>query len=963
MSFVYFNKLSKLKLRIFSLFLKKISLKNLFLNFEYLFLTKVYFAVFSILDLKIGNDNFENITQPIFSSATVFGIDVNERLRDFNLILLNFIFYFLIFNIIFNLIRSFVNHENEDRKEAFKVIQIITMMGFIPLTLSILNSKLNTAVTFSTINTLNIVLLFFFSFFVINKYLKYELKKFYLNLSIIVISVLNLIYITGINEIKYTNIVTFISILIFILNVVIDWILNLKKITVSDLFYENKIILLLYPLLLFLVHEIMNVLIFKKFLSYNNYISLILFTALFIFYFITIFYKISFKTFNSRSLDLFVLGFIFLSLSPNLLIDVIPIDLFETANHAVTVNEFFKEGDLPLFESFDAHFFNYSLWGILYGILTGDIKDSIYIPYMFIGTSISIFLIYIYISYFYNKVFSFLLIIFFPFYGTYQTVTQWDLTFFISISFLPFVVFLHQALNSKKFNYYLIYLSIIVSLLYRLDFGIALSFGTLIGLSIYSFRYDSLLNFIKTGLIFVSILFINLLLILYFKNVDWSARLNEVIDILNSNQLWGYSIFFTEDQYFLSILSYYIAPIISCILIILLFNNFYKNTNKIISIKIISLIAFLVSSLLMISRSLVRHSLVENAIGIIFFGIIIVYPITISYLFYNKSKKSFLVTFVLLVISLTIIFRLNINNSTVQHFFDKIDRFERLSKNKNYDSRISQINFDKGLQKSYSNIKEINNIISKPYTFINFTFKPQLYSILDLTSVSYISQNPILLNTNVSQEIYISNIEKNPNVKFAIFDNVCNTLDGVDFKFVFYRLSDYIYRNFTPMYVVNDYTIWVKNDFVNSTYLESIKYQKLDINDYVDSCGKQQHYSLGKAPYLFSKNYNNNLIKVFEFDSENINNKHTPLLSISKHSSYFIEFELKSKSSSSFTFEFYDIQGNILKYTFDVNKNTNKYLIPISTNYTWYNSKELKFKFSYDKKNISIKNINILSIK
>jgi len=87
----------------------------------------------------------------------------------------------------------------------------------------------------------------------------------------------------------------------------------------------------------------------------------------------------------------------------------------------------------------------------------------------------------------------------------------------------------------------------------------------------------------------------------------------------------------------------------------------------------------------------------------------------------------------------------------------------------------------------------------------------------------YINQTPAFLSDLPSQEQYLEEIQTY-SVPYAIFSNTAGwqSLDGVRNNIRSYKVAEYIYTNYTPMYTINGFDVWVKKE-LQTSFIEKIQ--------------------------------------------------------------------------------------------------------------------------------------------
>lgn len=192
--------------------------------------------------------------------------------------------------------------------------------------------------------------------------------------------------------------------------------------------------------------------------------------------------------------------------------------------------------------------------------------------------------------------------------------------------------------------------------------------------------------------------------------------------------------------------------------------------------------------------------------------------------FFKSVAKFSIVLFLLSSMILLIEFG-NINITT---------QFNVMSANFNYsyldnffnvpNSKIQRCTISNDMKRSFVYIvDEINNLLDKDETYLDFTNQSLLYSLSKRLNPVYVNQTPGMVSGDFSQDMYIKQIKNsdfdipiallpaNNNIFFALnLDNVMNS-------YRYYKISEFIYKEYEPFEVVGDYAIWCKKVKKNIT--------------------------------------------------------------------------------------------------------------------------------------------------
>lgn len=860
-----------------------------------LFLTLCFVGTYN----PLSNLEIKSFNRAI-GNGVLNGIDISTRIN-------NFYFWFiiltpLIFYVCYYLVRyTYTNNKNE---KAFDFLYTLSCTGFIALTLYFITKFTNEKNLFSnfSITIILIMILLILIFLNLNKYLHIDFLVFKYSLILALALLFPLYTLTAFNF----N-------FLFILNTIIITLvcsrLDIKKLQLSalPLAYGGFIISIFLEFINILNQY--NIFINRFTMYIISYTILTLITVL-------IYIKSKNKKFEWEKTyyTALILSFSFIMVQPELQSFIKYNDLFEISNHGLAISELFNYGKIPLIETFDAHMFQNSLWGIIYGILNNDIFGAMFAVYDVYIVPIRLLILYKILSLCFDNDFSFFTIILFP----VSLPIFWSDISLISVLALIFAVKVN-----KPYSYLVYWFSLVVICLYRLDTGFAFSMATLVAYIIL-YLLDSKRLKLKYFIIsFLSVIISCLaiyILICFIKNINPISRMLEFLSIAMSNINWAYKdIGDTNSVAF--VFCYCIIPfmVLGIIIFILHQLKIYKSNILII------MLCLALSYFFNLSRALVRHSLVEMSFGIVLFCAIILIAITGYYV--NNKKELFIFVF----LGLTLF----VNNLKTDNVLDtntvldaSLDKYIQIDLKNNVKQKIQRVVFDDSDYKEV--INAINKVLDNDETYIDFTNQSLLYALSGKEKPVYINQSPGLLSGEYSQNKFIEQIKDNSKIKIALMPAnnkwLFQNLDGIANCYRYYKVAEYIYSNFYPAFEAGNYSFWYrgnKNDY---------KYGSLELHT----------YNLAQIPYIWGmydnkKAYLNKEIEIiangeyYTFDD-----------SIDKTKGNYIMIEVTSDIDSKCSISFGNLSNDKFEkfneFNFDLNKGNNRYLIRVSTDYYWYSN-------------------------
>jgi len=877
-----------------------------------LFLTLCLVGLYNPLsNLKIESFN------RIMGHGLLNGINITKRINNFYLWII--ILFPIAFLFCYSLIK-FVYKKNKC-EEAFDFIYTVSCCGFIPLTFCFMTKFVSEKNLFSnfSISIITIIILTCLIFSIKNINMKFDTFKWILIVSL-----------------SLFPLYTFINFnFMFLINVLVIFLLS-SKLEVKRL--QLAFLPLIYGgFILSICFETINILN-----QYSIFISkLIVFLVVYILLILAcIFIYVKKKTYNfnwqKNYYIALILSFSFIMVQPELQ-NFVGGELFESANHGLAINDFFKYNKIPLIETFDAHMVYRSFWGIIYGILNNDIFGAMFIIYSKYDTVIKLLILYKILTLCFDYDFSFFTILLFP----TNLPILWSDFSLISVIILIFTV------KINKFYSYLIYwISLVVICLYKLDMGFAFSMATLVSY-IVLYLFDRKLNLKYFIVSFIPVIFSCLCIyiaICFFKNINPISRILEFLALSMSNINWAYNnIGDTKSTAF--IFCYCIVPF--TVLSITIFILYQLKIYKLKKDALIILLSLGLAYLFNLQRGLVRHSLAEKQFNIVLFCAIILISITIAYI--KNRKELFIFVFLGLTIFVNVLRTNSILDSSVV-LDASLNKYKEINLKTSIKQKVQRVIFDDKDCKEI--IDTLNKVLNDDETYIDFTNQTLLYALSNKEKPVYINQSPAHLSGEYSQIKFIEQIENNPKIKLALMPSKTKSnkpafivLDELCNNYRYYKVVEYIYNNFYPAFEVGDYSLWYRGN------KEDCLYGDIDLHSYYI---RQIPYVWGM--YDTKKSYLNKEIQsmvkrndYYIFDSKNVD----------KSKGNYIMLELDSDVRGTCDLSMGILDNDFKKFNnfnFYLNKGNNRYLIRVSTDYYWYNDKINAININSD---IDISNIKV----
>lgn len=634
--------------------------------------------------------------------------------------------------------------------------------------------------------------------------------------------------------------------------------------------------------------------------------------------------------------------------------------IFESANYSVLISDFLNHGRMPIVSHYGGHMLTNFLGGISYGIINNDYAGAIFAPYAAYIYPIVVTIFYYFLKNILSsrQAFWFILVI-----------TCYDSYFYFGVGLLICLALIKYMERHTFGRAFCIWFCCIITTLYKLDLGVAFGVATLIVLTVYTIQnreFKQLKTLFGTLIISIVSTFIIFCILCFRENINPIKRIFEFISISLSNQNWAYGTI--GDPQNLGFYWVYLFLPIICMLGIL-----YLIFNKEIKVKVnYSIYYFLLflgfSYFINFSRGLVRHSMNEYGISItqniLMFTSTLFLAILISVV-KNKSHL-FIYTIVLLsVLNILLIGNSKYNETSLVNgainnnnkIFEALD-----STNKDiFDEKVNRVVWPEELVTNVSQLNIVlDTLLTPEETYIDFVNKSFMYSALNRESPVYIAQSPIHLSGEYAQEQFIEQIEENTdNTPIVLMpsleatDQLDYALDGISHSVRYYKVAEYIYQNFRPLFKVNDIAIWCRIEKYEEYQMLNRGWEKIDWGYDVGEMGDLHGESLHDLPYLWGnldvkKGWENQIL--YELKNMGTGKYQMPEIDLASkvNGNYLLisgkieDADFSNPDSSNTIKVSLGITNQIGKvepqYSFRFNGKvgTDHYLIRISSDYFWY---------------------------
>lgn len=497
-------------------------------------------------------------------------------------------------------------------------------------------------------------------------------------------------------------------------------------------------------------------------------------------------------------------------------------DIFETANSSILITDFLNFGKIPLVEHYGGHMMTNVWEGIIYGILNSDNYGAAFSPYAGYANILKAIGLFYLLKMILDKKTAFFSVLFLP---LLNFCGYWCMGSFVIVAIAAYIN------KNTYFRAAMVWLSFVWCVQYRLDLGTSFVIAGLMILLIFILSSKNTaaakqlaVTFLGYAVFFGGLWFA----ICLIKGIDPVSRLIEFIKISASNLNWARD---TIGDSSLSLYSfvYFFLPVTITVLLLysILSEKFRSKAGKVRWILYLLGAAYLTN----FPRLLVRHSLAEGPSK--------VYMIWTGYLFIAlfigcaAGKKAFIpaAASIMLLNSLFVTDNNFISSNITENALAKTNTVDTWKRSRNSADTPTQWENYKSLGKpvqrviTHQNIaeyidplKEITELLlTDGETFLDFSNRTFVYSALQRECPVYVSQSPLQLSGEYSQERFIDEIKSDfSNIPIAIMPAAQNRasayLDGILNSYRYYKVSEFIYQNYVPLCRAGDNAVWCDKD-------------------------------------------------------------------------------------------------------------------------------------------------------
>lgn len=669
--------------------------------------------------------------------------------------------------------------------------------------------------------------------------------------------------------------------------------------------------------------------------------------------------------------------------------------LYEIANFSSGIDTY-NYGKLPILDYFSAH----ALQDVVPRLLSAFLNHEYY--YLYSGSFTWKFLFEgIAIVFFYQLLKEFLDE---PVAVIFTLLVPCSVTgvFVSSFCYLPIITSMILYRKRSWFYYFTWWLSLAISAFWLYDHGMSIGIACIIVISVLTLLKKLDLKFsriIISGLITGGSFFALCCMYCLMHDIEIVSRLKEWLSLsVGSSSTWAVAQIgdATTIGYFIC---YVFVPFMTFGMLFFLLKDVIKTYSE----KIFIPLVLTLTVILYINRTIVYHTLSTclgtTGVTLNYFPILLVF--FIAYLCWKKKdslvKRTRIISMAFIICMYVIgTCVTGINPDINSSYVNQADTYaEQLTIEKDtteYEGQ-NRTYLDESTTKLVNDFSGIfDTLLTEEQTYVDFADVTGLYGLVGRERPSYVSQLPSLLSDIYSQECFLEGLETEYDAPLALVGNSSESLvcqmNGTTHAIRYYKIAEYIYRNYRPFVSYSIYTIWCRNDDY-----EQMK-EKLESSNLLNDEIQQIDYGFDAGYYMADEEgeneftYDNvlshdhnyeNLAYIWANDDEYQSVNNTVLEECTKVSDTRYTFSGSSKyrkendcgnyllleceAGEAGTMQIILRNGNDdstrYQYTINLSAGINKYMIRLSQDSFWYAYDINDIEFQTDG-NIAIHTVHIL---
>lgn len=872
--------------------------------------------------LNLWSDNFEFVLQHfnkrVIGIAVIEQIDIMARISQFYKALLFGVLIFFAMNFLLNIGRDKIKGSIIE----LKYIKYISIAGLFLLLYALFGINVS-----SSINILIVVLIFFVLVIVSRELLKTKILNSENDYLWFLIYAFSLSFLFCFVFQKFV-IGEFAIVLAVVLPILLGllWLSGIKEMSV--IFFKLRYIILL-PFIYVFFQELFVILNQYGVAFLNPIYTSLIFLFLLVPAGIRInIKKSSYKFLNKYYIPLFAGGLILFTYYSVYV--TLQNELFEIANSSNSIMNIFIYGKMPVAEFLGTHLLADLFSPVLYTILSPYDADFSYISYNFIYQVFYLFLcFFLVLRITRNKYIALVSVLFFP----YWVNVFWSVSSF-PVLLTPLVIY-YTYKNPIFRNWLLFFVFSVFALAWKPDTGFISIYGLLAGvILILVLRYKEIkkLDILYSFLMVYGLLGFILVSFELFFNIPVREGVGKTLEFYSSSpQARGLpQLAYNYDRIFT--IHHIIYPILVTISGVFALSKLRKTrANNLLLI--ITIIIFSIFYLVNFQRGLTRHCFAEGGDSFITSFALVIIALTV-YLFKTSRIKKHILFFIVLS-GLIIFFKFPkepINLNLYEAFTTKLQSNYVVSKKEKISRAIIDNEF---YEREIGEISRFLSLIPDGETFYDFSNTPALYYTSGKEMPVYFIHALAITNENLQlKEIQSLKRYKIPYVIFShVPANWWDNTDGIPNTVRFYKISEYLYQNYSPYKIIGNYAVWKENSY-------SCKLAADFPDDTVSS--KLKIYNFRKLAYIWA-NYDKAIISAKEVDGTTFKQDVNSLIiprTINKSKGNYLSVSIlnSSKQQGQGIVDYFSLNEHLGQFAFDIlgNEDKENYIIRISTQYNWY---------------------------
>lgn len=509
-------------------------------------------------------------------------------------------------------------------------------------------------------------------------------------------------------------------------------------------------------------------------------------------------------------------------------------DLYEIANSALSIQQFYEFQKIPFIDTFNTHELSEILFPFTYTSIYG-FSDLSYLLFNFLHKTLAILLVYFLITkYTRNPYIVLYAILFFPF---FEIILPY---YYYSALLFPLILgYATQKQTIKSFI--LLFSTLLFLILWKMDIGFACFFAGIISIILFSFaHYKNHFNLkaLIWGFIYFCFICIALFTLFYLILGNKLIRITvDVFSFFDSVQAYGFPDLIESSNIFFYLTQYFVFPALITFLVLFATIKLFRFADEsgkfsgVLTIYIFIGLFYLIN----FHRGLVRHSLIENSDGTLMSLGFFLLGGSIFILKPDLTETKKFIIFISLSCMLVLGFKFPRNSvqktSLFGLFLSKVDSFNVLKEEEYKISRaVEDTTYAKENYRDLVHFFDVN--LSPEETFVDFTNSPMLYFYAHKENPCFFNQPIYNAHDEYLQKRFIEQVQEH-DAPFVLFSKHPVTsgdcLDGIPNAVRHYLVAEFIYINYEPYVCINKFCVWKRKDFqIEKNIRKNIIY---DIND------------------------------------------------------------------------------------------------------------------------------------